>query len=253
MIRHQILLSSSYSEGSRICLDFPDCNQIVFKNAIGSVNDAYDGKRVSFSLHTIHTDSVEWGSVVEKDPYFDDVHVVETVDEFVKIIQNDRYLKGMDVAKYILSKESCTHARIEGLTFICYADYLCSSGKRLFEDKIYAYQHGPVIDSVYQTLKKYSKDDPKKWIDDEKMLKMDIRIQMRSRILFSEDGEEKMASIDRTLSKYKGVSTEQLVDLIHQPDSPWQITRSKQSGDQLYQIISDDAIKEHHRFEQIGS
>lgn len=36
---------------------------------------------------------------------------------------------------------------------MCYADYLCATHKRLFEDKIYAFKYGPVVESVYEAYK----------------------------------------------------------------------------------------------------
>jgi len=256
MIKHQILLSSSYSKGSRICLDFPDCDYSVVKGAIDRVSSAYDGKRVSFSTHTIHTDSADWSSVVERDPYFDDVQVVETVDEFVKIIQEDRYLDGIDVAKYILSKEACTHTKVEKLTYICYADYLCSTGKKLFEDKVFAFMYGPVVDTVFQTLRDYSKEKPSTVIDDTVVFsKMNISIQMRSRILFAEDGEEKLASIEKTLSKYRFITGKELVDLTHRENTPWEVTVRKHKdpfGGKCHLKIRDSDIKKYHHFEELS-
>ena len=254
MIKHQILLSSSYSRGSRICLDYPDCDYSIVKDAIDRVSSAYDGKRVSFSTHTIHTDSVDWSSVVEKDPYFDDVKVVDTVDEFVKIIQEDRYLDGIDVAKYILTKEACTHTKVEKLTYMCYADYLCSTGKKLFEDRVFAFKYGPVVDSVYKAFREHSKEKPSTAIDDMTVLsKMNLSIQMRSRILFAEDGEEKLASIERTLGKYKSISGMDLVDLTHRENTPWEVTvrGRKDPFDGKHLKIRDSYIKKYHCFEEL--
>jgi len=253
MIKHQILLSSSYSEGTRICLDFPDCDQAVVKDAIDRINMAYDGKAVYFSTHTVHTDSADWSSVVEKDPYFDDVRVIGTVDDFVMMIQKDRYLVGLDVAKYILSKQSCTHTRIQKLTYMCYADYLCKTGDRLFVDNIYAFEHGPVIDSVYQALRDHSKEHPAEPIDSDKMIsRMDLLAQIRSRILFAEDGEEKLRSIEETLKKYDPISTDNLVKITHSKQSPWDVTceRAHERHDaHIYLTMEDDDIRTYHHNE----
>jgi uncharacterized phage-associated protein len=253
-IRHHIILSSSYSEGARICLDFPDCSPEDLKAAIAKISSAYDGKRVSFSVHMVHADSADWGSVIDADPYFDDVRVIDSVDEFVELIRKDCYLTGMDVAKYILSKQDCTHTRLEKLTYMCYADYLCATTERLFVDQIYAFQYGPIVDGVYQQFRGHSKVHPGFTIDDvgddETRYSMDLRIQMRSRILFSEDGDMKMESIDRTLERYRLVRTDELVELTHTEGSPWYVARDrvKECPDSLaYTKISDeDIIKCHH-------
>ena len=254
MIRHQIILSSSYSEGVRICLDFPECSPEDLKTAIEKISSAYDGKRVSFSTHMVHTDSYDWDSVIEKDPYFDDVRVIDSVDDFVEIIKKDRYLTGMDVAKYILSKQKCTHTRLEKLTYMCYADYLCATKEKLFDDEIYAFQYGPIVESVYKQFREYSKEHPGAIIDDEKddgsCYSLDLRIQMRSRILFSEDGEKKLDSIDRTIDRYYSMKTDQLVELTHTEGSPWHITKSKKrilfEALPYIKIADDDIMKYHH-------
>jgi len=256
MIRHQILLSSSYSEGTRICLDFTDSDYHVVKDAIDRVSKAYDGKRVSFSVHTIHTDSADWSSVVKKDPYFDDVHLVETVEEFVEKIQKDRYLDGVDVAKYILSTQDCTHTRIQKLAYMCYADYLCKTKEQLFKDKIYAFEYGPVVGSIYQTLRGYSKEHPTKYIDDTKTFRRaDISAQIKSRILFAEDGDEKLKSMEETLKKFDSVSTEDLIKLTHMEKTPWSVAterRRSQDDDSYYTPIKDEDILEYHSNEEVS-
>lgn len=45
--------------------------------------------------------------------------------------------------------------------YLCYADYLCDTKENLFDDKIYAFKYGPVIESVYETFKKSGYDDLK--------------------------------------------------------------------------------------------
>ncbi len=251
MTKHQIILSSSYSEGTRICMDFTDCDSGMFKSVMDKVSAAYDGKSVSFSIHTVHTDSAEWESVVERDPYFRDVRVIGTADEFVKLIQKDRYLKGIDVARYILSVFKCTHTRIEKLTYMCYADYLCSTGERLFDDKVYAFQYGPVIDSVYKEFKGYSKESPGDAIDD-RIYSLDLKLQMKSRILFSEDGDKKLDSIRRTLERYKQISTSRLVELTHIEGSPWSrvYVKAESSDDSMYMAIPDQYIRQYHHVEE---
>lgn len=251
MIKHQILLSSSYSEGTRICLHFTDCDTGTIRDAMDRINSAYGGKRVSFSTHMIHTDSSSWESVVERDPYFDDVRVISDVDEFVRTIQKDRYLEGIDVAKYILSKENCTHTRIEKLTYMCYADYICRTGDRLFSDKVYAFKFGPVVETVYRAFRDYSKEHSGLKIDEKKEYSVDLMLQMRSRILFSEDGDRKLESIDDTLKRYKGTSTDELVDLTHREGSPWYVTyMGRQQPPRRYTVISDENIIRHHHSEE---
>lgn len=54
---------------------------------------------------------------------------------------------------YILARHTCTHLELEKLGYMCYADYLCRTGKKLFKDTVYAFKYGPVVESVYEKYK----------------------------------------------------------------------------------------------------
>lgn len=71
--------------------------------------------------------------------------------------KKDRKLKGIDVAKYILSKTPCTQLKLQKLVYLCFADYLCDTGKELFTDKIYAFKYGPVVDLTHKDNAPWSK------------------------------------------------------------------------------------------------
>ena len=127
-------------------------------------------------------------------------HVKISLEEFIKLIQKDRQLQGIDIAKYILSKIKCTQLKLQKLVYLCFADYLCDTGKKLFTDKIYAFKYGPVVDTVYKKYREYgykSIDDETGDIDSKNISEM----PSKSRILFAEDGTEKISSIEKTLQK----------------------------------------------------
>lgn len=99
------------------------------------------GKDVSISTHMIQSDKNTQKSVCEADHFFKGVKVIKTLDEFILLIQKDRKLQGIDVAKYILSKIKCTQLKLQKLVYLCFANYLCDKGKVLFIDKIYAFKY----------------------------------------------------------------------------------------------------------------
>lgn len=247
MIRHCIILSSSYSTGRRICLHYVGDDHDEIDDAVMKIRGIYGGKMVPYSTHIVHTDLPDWESVIEKDPYFDDVEVIGTLDEFIERISRDRYLKGLEVARYIMSRYKCTHTRLQKLTYMCYADYLCDTGERLFEDKIYAFDHGPVIDSVYKAFSLESHEHPGCFIDSVKVLEGESVSPIKSRILFSEDGLKKIESIDRTLKKYEDVTTTDLVLLTHRSGTPWSMTDKSMT----FALITDEAILKYHSKEDL--
>ena len=262
MVKHYILLSSSYEDGARIAIDITDPQKISEERVaevLEKVNEVC-GRKVPLSTHSLQTESSDWDSVIAYDPFFEGVICLKSVEKFAQKIKHGQTLFGLDVAKYILSKvESCTHLALEKLVYFAYADYLCSTGKKLFTDKIYAFQFGPVVQSVFakyrlsgcRVLAREEDDDAFDLVhveDDEESLSDLAKVMSsRSRILFAADGSEKLLSIDATLEKYKSKTARELVALTHKEGSPWATTYTGE----LYREIPDFAIEERHYLESL--
>lgn len=109
-MRHLIIMSSSYSSGCRIALDFcpGELKTNEFERAIVKIKDVC-GADVSISSHSIEAEGAPWQDVGKADMFFADVKLIKTLDEFISLVKADRKLTGWDVAKYILSKCKCTH------------------------------------------------------------------------------------------------------------------------------------------------
>lgn len=241
MMKHFIVLSSSYSEGTRIAIDFLIEGGDT-KNEINLfVKRVFDecGDDVSLSTHLLETPSTSWKSVTLADSFFDDVKLIESEDEFISLIQKDRKLNSLSVAKYILSKIKCAHLQLEKLLYLCFADYLCTTGKLLFDDKIYAFRYGPIVKSVYDTYKEYGG----------KTISIDDKYEMpfRSMISFAKFGREKLISIDKTLRKYGEFSASELVDITHRKGSPWE----REYDGTHFKEISIENIEKYHSVEAI--
>ncbi len=249
MVRHYILLSSSYSQGIRIALDFVDLpiESNKLQSLINRIKKAC-GEDVAISLHSIEAKDAKWESVGETDAFFKDVRLISSEDAFIRLIKEDRDLRGLDVAKYILSVlDSCTHLKLEKLVYLCYAEYLCQTGgEKLFNDRIYAYRYGPVVKSVYDHYKKYAGNpigkefsgDP---IEEDLPGRKDM-LSARSRILFAEDGLKKLRSITETIEKYRSFTGGQLIDITHRKGTPWSYSDSTGSN----KPIKDKLILEYH-------
>lgn len=242
-------MSSSYTDGTRVALDITDSemlNNDAISEIIKSIKETC-GEDVPLSTHLVETTSYLWESVTKYDPFFESVVCVENLPSFIEKVKESRKLTGLDVAIYILSKIKCTHLSLEKLVYFAYADYLCEYSKRLFDDTVFAFKHGPVVDSVF---KKYRKSGSQyvsscECDNDGDVLTDVPEMSARSRILFAEDGAEKIASVDKTLEKYGKYTASYLVNLTHKSGSPWDHVDSSKP----YQTISDDLIKEFHVFE----
>lgn len=248
MVTHFIFLSSSYSLGTRIAMDYivtDDSIQEKIKQHLDKIIKEC-GKDVSISTHMIQADDTTWESVCVADHFFKDVKVIDSIDKFIKLIKKDRKLEGLDVAKYILSKISCTQLKLQKLVYLCFADYLCDTGKELFIDKIYAFKYGPVVDTVYIRYKDYGYkpiDEEQQDIDSKNIFEMPAK----SRILFAKDGTEKLMSIEKTLKKYGNLSASDLVDLTHKDKAPWSM--SFKGPEEVYSDMEIDTIKKYHQYE----
>lgn len=250
MATHFIFMSSSYSLGTRIAMDYIITDESVQKKLKQDLDKITKecGKDVSISTHMIQADDETWESVCIADHFFKDVEVIESIDKFIKLIKKDRKLQGIDVAKYILSKIKCTQLKLQKLVYLCFADYLCDTGKQLFTDKIYAFKYGPVVDTVYKRYKEYGYkpiEEDSTNIDSKNIFEMPAK----SRILFAEDGTEKIISIEKTLKKYGELTASQLVDLTHKENAPWSITPKNLW--MPYSTIKLETIKKYHRYEII--
>lgn len=251
MVKHYIIMSSSYTDGTRVALDITEGSLLNSEAIAKIIQDIKQscGKDVPLSTHLIETESDSWASVAEYDPFFEDVECAKSVSEFSEKIKKDRVLTGLDVATYILSKIKCTHLSLEKLVYFAYADYLCEYSKRLFEDRIYAFTHGPVVGSVYETYKRSGSQyvKPLEFGIDSDVQTGVKELPARSRILFAKDGTEKLLSIDKTIEEYGKYAAGALVDFTHRTGSPW----SHVDSTRAYQIISDELIIKHHHVERV--
>lgn len=250
MIKHFIVMASAYSIGKRIALDYYEKDILPMDDIQKDIEYIFSkcGDDAPISTHFIQTEEIGWDKVVELDKFFEKAELVKTKEEFIKILLKDRELKGLDIAKYILTIVPCTHLKLEKLVYMCYADYLCETKNRLFNDKIYAYKLGPVIKSVYSKYKKsgnkfLSAEDDTMLLDESEK-----KMPIRSRILSSENGVKKLISIDKTLEKYAKYTANELVTLTHKKMTPWS---KAGAGIFLYKEIKDDLVIKYHKNELI--
>lgn len=251
MYKHLIILGSAYSIGRRICLHYVLNEKadfdIVDKDIEYVKNKCKNALHLSFNY--IQTDDVDWDSVVKHDGYFKNIKVIDDVDEFINLLDEDRFLNGLDVAQYILTLVPCTHLKLEKLVYLCYADYVCKYNRSLFTDRIYAYRLGPIISSVYKKYKKkkdvlYSEEDNEVVENNSKLY-----LPIKSRIMASKYGSDIIFSIDDTIKKYGNMSAYDLVSLTHKNNSPWSIVGYDEN--EKPKLIVKDVIMNYHKYEEI--
>lgn len=240
MIRHCVIIGSSYTTGCRIALHYTSDGMLPIDKIQADIKYIYAkvGKGASIAPHFVSIEKSGFSDLAKYDKFFEGVKVIDDIEEFIRLLILDRKLNGLDVARYILSLVPCTHLKLQKLLYLCYADYLCKENDRLFEDNIYAYRYGPVIESVY---KKY-KDDNKTYDEHSS------RMAFRSRIFVAEKGIEKVTSIDKTIKKYGNYTASELVNITHNTNSPWS---KSGAGEIIDAKITDEIILEYHKYEEI--
>ena len=246
MVSHYIILSSSYSKGKRIGMDFiinSQTEQEIIKTR-NYITSECGGD--SISIHLVHAENEKWNSLCKADSYFSDIEVIKDVDKFIKLILQDRSLSALDIAKYILATTNCTQIKLQKLLYYCYADYLCKYDGKLFDESILAYKYGPVVKNVLQKYKKYKYE-----IMDEEEYDISVKtikeLPARSRIIFAKDGVNKALSIDETMKKYRSLTATELVKLTHRKNTPW----SQVFEEGSVKVIEDMVIKKYHENELV--
>ncbi|TAE80908.1 MAG: DUF4065 domain-containing protein [Alphaproteobacteria bacterium] len=103
------------------------------------------------------------------------------------------------------------------LTYIAYTWYYAWKGRRLFDEKIEAWQHGPVIPSLYHEFKRFGSKEitefAKELDENEKLSVPDIGD--------SEDDMKLLGMLHEVWQEYGHYSASKLRNLTHQKESPW--------------------------------
>lgn len=248
MYHHFILIGSSYARGTRVGY------HLVVEGEVDSNIIQEKMKRLSkinrndIGVHSFFIDSSDWESVIEYDSFFEDIMVCQDFDEFEEVLQIDSKISAIDVAKFFLSERSFSHLQIQKLVYLAYKSYLFKYNESLFEEKILAYQYGPVVEEVYQEFKRYGSENIK--IDDDtKYVLKDIRLpQSLGRIVLVENALRIIDCLMEIIEIYGHLTGSQLVSLTHSKDSPWSKVYSKNKK----AVITDKIILEYGKNEKLA-
>lgn len=127
--------------------------------------------------------------------------------------------------------EYLTQMKLHKLLYYAQGVYLALFSKRLFNDDILAWQHGPVVRDIYDRFKG-SRELDENITDDE----------MKNYEKILEDTNRNMV-LEVVYETYSSYSAGQLRNMTHEED-PWKEAWGKSNGDD---IISDESIKEYFK------
>ncbi|MDQ0353032.1 putative phage-associated protein [Alkalibacillus filiformis] len=247
MFEHFILLHSDYSEGKRIA--FHQVHKSVdglkdFKELTDTLKSYYP--ELSFGFHHVKTDAKTWESVVEYDKFFEDVFPANDFDSFMRFLADDDEITSFDIANLITSKIECTHLKLQKLLYFFYEGYVKKYAEAPFKEQFVAWRHGPVIEEVYDTYKKYGGSSIMDQLEDDTTpINQDdeFKLSVYSRFMQTSSFGKYLDVLDETLTEYKKYKAWDLVHLTHQPGTPWDIVT--EGGKRLNRDIDEDLIKEY--------
>ena len=143
----------------------------------------------------------------------------------------------VNIAYYMLkvaegNSQTMTNLKLQKLVYIAHGYMLAMKDRRLINEAPQAWKYGPVIHSVYKRFRAYEDR------------KIDCEIPDVSNLI---DGDAKFV-IEGVMRLYGNDTAIQLVNLTHEPETPWDEVWNKQGGsDQLFAEISDGIIKKHFK------
>lgn len=139
-----------------------------------------------------------------------------------------------NVAKYLIylasqefvgdnkEREGITNLKLQKVLYFAQAYYLAKFGKPLFNNKIEAWEYGPVVPDVYRKFKR----------------------QVSNTIILEEDKssltEEDKEILKKVWDIFGGYSASRLVDIVH-AHTPW-----KEANASTNKVISHKVLKEYY-------
>ena len=225
MFHHFILLHSDYSHGRRIAFHKYDLSISGINDVLQVMGELkYKFPHLSFGFHHLQTDFNDWKSVYEYDMFFRDVYPVTDLESFTRLITDDEQVSALDIANLITSRISCTHLKLQKLIYFFYSEYIKKHKNPPFAEKFYAWDYGPVIPEVYDKYKIYGRsnigegvEDNTKMIIKEEPFKLSVYSRFKKTLMYGRF----LDSLDITLEKFGDLSANDLVDITHLPETPW--------------------------------
>ncbi|MGY3327465.1 putative phage-associated protein [Mesorhizobium sp. USDA 4775] len=148
------------------------------------------------------------------------------------------------IANYFLDRakkegRTISPMKLIKLVYIAYGWVLALTGKRLFQEKIQAWKHGPVIPSLYHEFKHFRSDPI-----NEKAMRFDLDTFDAVEPRIDPEDKESNFILDKVWSVYKHFSGSTLRAKTHEADTPWSRVYNPEEMDTQ---IRDKDIAEHYQ------
>lgn len=127
-----------------------------------------------------------------------------------------------------------SHLKLQKLVYIAHGYLLAWKMKPLINDAVEAWSYGPVIPSIYHEFKQYGSSNIP-------IVNVDFPTNL-------DNDEDAKAVIKGVLDLYGNLDAITLVNLTHQPNTPWGDAWHNLGGSAVYSFqIDNESIKNHYR------
>ena len=146
------------------------------------------------------------------------------------------------VANYMLDRAEdegvpISQMKLQKLVYIAYGWVLALLDRKLFEEPVLAWKHGPVIRSLYDEFKHFGSDPIGM-----KSAEFDLDAQQLTEPRLSGEDDDVQVVLEKVWEIYKRYSASDLRNKTHEADTPWSRTYAGSSQDA---VIPDNLIREH--------
>lgn len=146
------------------------------------------------------------------------------------------------IANYFLERSddegrALDQLKLMKLVYIAYGWYLALTGKKLFKEDIQAWQHGPVVRSLYDEFKHFGRRPIAQRATD-----FDLDSFELTEPQVPADDRDTQLVLEKVWAAYKRFSGWQLREKTHQDGTPWSLTYNAAERDQ---VIPDELIRPH--------
>jgi uncharacterized phage-associated protein len=133
------------------------------------------------------------------------------------------------------SNKQLTNMQLQKLVYFAHGWHLALTGEPLLADAVKAWNFGPVIPQLYNSLKTYGND----CITD--MIKRKDSLTDEPEIVEETQSEYVKKLVQRVWDVYGHLQGLQMSNLTHAKDTPWDKTWNREK----FSVIPDELIKEH--------
>ena len=136
--------------------------------------------------------------------------------------------------------EGITHLKLQKLLYFAQGVYLAINEKPLFNEKIVAWQHGPVVREVYDEYKRFGRDNIE--LEKSEIEEIFEKIESDANVI---------SELEATYDKYSAYTAWHLREETHKEGTPWK-TIVKPDGSGLDEEIPNELIMDYFKREVVG-